>query len=70
MNEQVMRELLGVRPFRPFEVVLSSGQRHSVRHAENALLTKSRMVIANPEIDSVVVVSLLHITSVAFPQAA
>jgi hypothetical protein len=70
MNEQVMRELLGVRPFRPFEVVLSSGQRHSVRHPENALLTKSRMVIANPEIDSVVVVSLLHITTVAFPQAA
>jgi hypothetical protein len=70
MNEQKMRELLGARPFRPFDVVMSSGQRHSVRHPENALLTKSSMMITNPEVDTFVVVSLLHITSIAFFQAA
>jgi hypothetical protein len=70
MNEQTMRDVLSHRPFQPFEIELSSGQRHSVRHPENAVLTRSRIVIVNPEIDSVAVTSLLHITSVNYLNVA
>ena len=70
MNEHAMRELINRRPFRAFEIHLSSGERHEVRHPENVLLTKSQMVVANPETDTVVVVALLHVTSIAFVQAA
>jgi hypothetical protein len=51
-------------------VELSSGQRHLVRHPENAMLTRTRLVIVDPEVDRVAVIALLHITRVAFSQAA
>ena len=70
MNEQAIREILSRRPFQPFEIKLSSGEQLSVRHPENVLLTNSRIVIADPYLDRVAIVSLLHITNVAFPQAA
>ena len=70
MNEQSMLEILSQRPFQPFEIELSSGQRLSIRHPENVMLTRSRIVIVNPEKDSVAVTSLLHITSVRYFHAA
>jgi hypothetical protein len=70
MNEQALRELLDRCPFQPLEIELSSGERHVVRHPENVMLTRTRLVLVNPIVDSVVVVTLLHITRVAFSQAA
>jgi hypothetical protein len=61
MNEETMRELIRQRPFRPFEVQLSSGERHKVRHPENVLLTRSHIVVAKPKADRLIIISLLHV---------
>lgn len=70
MNKANMRELLNVRPFAPFRVVMSSGQTHLVKHPQNVVLTKTKIVIVDPELDSVAICALLHVTSVETQQAA
>jgi hypothetical protein len=70
MNEAAMREFLKATPFEPFVVVMSSGDRHLVKHPENALLTKTRIYIANPEDDTVAVCALLHVATVETQQIA
>lgn len=70
MNEQTVRQFIEVRPFEPFIVTLSSGQTHEVKHPENVVLTKTKIVIVNPENDTVVVAALLHITGISTRQAA
>jgi hypothetical protein len=42
----VLRDLLQQRPFEPFEVVSSSGDRYVVAHPENCILMKDRVVVA------------------------
>ena len=70
MNEAMLRELVNRRPFQPLALRLSSGESYEIRHPENVFLTKSRIVIAFPETDQLVIASLLHVTSVALVQAA
>ncbi|MDZ4851623.1 MAG: hypothetical protein SGI77_20225 [Pirellulaceae bacterium] len=70
MNEQSMRHFLNVMPFEPFVVVLSSGQRYEVRHPENVLLSKTKIVIMNPDADTVAVCGLLHVATVETQQTA
>lgn len=70
MNEANMREFLNAKPFEPFRVVMSSGQSHLVKHPENVVLTKTKIVIVDPELDSVAICALLHVTSVETQQAA
>ena len=70
MSQQYFQELLRREPFQPFEVHLSSGEVHQIRHPECALLTRTRMVIADPAADRITVCSLLHITSVEMLQSA
>lgn len=70
MNPESVREWLQRRPFEPFVVRLSSGVSHEVRHPENAILTKNKLVIVYPETDSVAICALLHIASVETPQSA
>ena len=65
-----MRQFLNVKPFEPFVVVMSSGDRHLVSHPENALLTKTKIVIANPEEDSLTICALLHVAAVQTQQRA
>ena len=48
---------------------MSSGQSHLVKHPENVVLTKTKIVIVDPELDSVAVCALLHVTSVEMQQA-
>jgi hypothetical protein len=48
----------------PFAVHLSSGVTHAVRYPGCAALTRTRMAIADPDADRIVVVSYLHIASV------
>jgi len=62
MNAEAIREVLNRRPFEPFEVVMSSGERHVVKHPEFLILLPSRMVIADPVTDRVALLSLVHIT--------
>lgn len=69
MTVQTFRDLLSERPFRPFRLVLSSGQSYEVRHPEMALLTKTDILVGtDAEPDGVParfkICSMLHVTAV------
>jgi hypothetical protein len=70
MNHDYFLQLLSRRPFEPFAVHLSSGEVHAVRYPGCAILTRTRLVIADSDADNIVVCSLLHITSVEMLQSA
>ena len=70
MNMETIHELLNRRPFQPFEIRLSNGEVYQVRHPANVALAKTRMAIACPEADRIVLCSLVHINSVEAVQAA
>lgn len=65
MNHDYFQQLLSAQPFEPFAVHLSSGEVHQVRYPGCAL---TRLVIADPDADNIVVCSLLHVTSVEMLQ--
>ncbi len=62
MNAEAIREMLGGRPFEPFEVIMSSGERHLVKHPEFAILLPSRLIVTDPIADRAAMLSLIHIT--------
>jgi hypothetical protein len=69
MTVQFFRELLGHRPFRPFRLVMSSGQKYDVRHREMAFLTQSDIVVGIGETKEGVpaefrICSLVQVTAV------
>ena len=69
MTVQLFRELLGQRPFRPFRLVMSSGQSYEVRHPEMALLTRTDVLVGIDIADDGVpaefkICSLLHVTAI------
>lgn len=70
MSMETIQELLNRRPFEPFEIRLSNGEVHQVRHPENVALAKTRVAIAYPEADRIVLCSLVHINSVEAVRAA
>ncbi len=68
MTVQTFRELLTKRPFRPFRLVMSSGQTHDVRHPEMALLTRTDILVGVDIADDGVpaefkICSLLHVAT-------
>lgn len=69
MTAPTFRELLTQRPFKPFRLVMSSGQSYDVRHPEMAFLTKSDILVGIGDMDDGVpadfkICSLLHVTSI------
>ncbi|MEX2138806.1 MAG: hypothetical protein WD894_06060 [Pirellulales bacterium] len=69
MNLQTFRELMTQRPFKPFRLVMSSGQTYDVGHPEMALLTRSDILVGIDESDEGVpahfkICALLHVTAV------
>ena len=64
MNYETLRELLDRRPFEPFEIRLSNGEKYEVRHPEMALLLKSRIVVGDAENDKMTICGLIHINSI------
>jgi hypothetical protein len=69
MTVQAFRELLSARPFKPFRLVMSSGQSYDIRHPEMALLTRSDLLVGIDEADDGVpaefkICSLLHVSAV------
>lgn len=69
MTVQAFRELLGQRPFRPFRLVMSSGQSYEVRHPEMAMLTRTDMLVGIDIAEDGVpaefkICSLLHVTAI------
>ena len=45
MTLQTFQKLLNKRPFQPFRLVMSSGERYEVRHPEMAFLTRTTLFI-------------------------
>ena len=68
MNLQTFRELMTSRPFKPFRLVMSSGQAYEVRQPEMALLTRTSLVVGINAEEGVPaefkICSLLHVTAV------
>jgi hypothetical protein len=69
MTVQTFRELLSQRPFRPFRLVMSSGQSYEVRHSEMAMLTRTDLLVGVGESVEEVpaefrICSLLHVATV------
>jgi hypothetical protein len=69
MTLQTFRELLSARPFKPFRLVISSGQTYDVRHPEMAMLTRTDLLVGTDIADDGVpaefeICSLLHLATV------
>jgi len=69
MTVQTFRELLANRPFKPFRLVMSSGQSYDVRHPEMAWLTRTDLLVGIDITDEGVpaefkICSLLHVATV------
>ncbi len=69
MTVQTFRDLLKQQPFKPFRLVMSSGQTYEVRHPEMAWLTRTDILVGVDEADDGVpanfkICSLLHVTAV------
>ena len=45
MTTETFRHLLNTRPFKPFRVIMSSGEAYDVRHPEVALLLKNDLLV-------------------------
>lgn len=68
MTVQTLRNLLKEEPFKPFRLVMSSGQTYEVRHPEMAMVTKSDILVGiDIEDDGVPaefkICSMLHVTA-------
>lgn len=69
MTVQTFRQLLTERPFRPFRLVMSSGQTYEVRHPEMAMLTRTDLLVGLDVADDGIpaefkICSLLHVTAI------
>lgn len=69
MTIEAFRDLLSRQPFRPFRLVMSSGQTYEVRHPEMAMLTRSDPLVGTDLAEDGVpsefkICSLLHVTCV------
>jgi hypothetical protein len=69
MTVQPFRDLLAQRPFKPFRLVMSSGQAYEVRHPEMAWLTRTDILVGIGDTDEGVpaefkICSLLRVTSI------
>ena len=69
MTVQTFRDLLTDRPFRPFRLVMSSGQTYEVRHPEMAMLTRTDILVGLDESNDGIparfkICSLLHVTAI------
>lgn len=69
MTLQRFRDVLEKQPFKPFRLVMSSGQTYEVRHPEMAWLTRSDILVALDQTKEGVpnrykICSLLHVTAI------
>jgi hypothetical protein len=69
MTLQGFHRLLRTRPFQPFRVITSSGERYEVRHPEMAFLTRTSLVLglapdAEGTAEDWTMISLLHVSAV------
>jgi hypothetical protein len=69
MSHETLADLLHRRPFEPFALRMSTGERYEVRHPEMALLLKTKLILAHPDSDRTTICSLLHISEIEVPMA-
>jgi hypothetical protein len=67
MNMETIREWLQRMPF---EIRLSNGEVHRVRHPEDVAPGKNRIIIVDPQTDKAVHCALIHVNSISALQAA
>jgi hypothetical protein len=70
MNAEALREILKRSPFEPFQVRMSSGEVHDIRHPEFAMATSGRLVVVDPTTDRIAILSLFHISELRMLQPA
>jgi hypothetical protein len=70
MNAEAIRQWVVRQPFEPFELRLSNGEVHQVRHPELAAIGKNKMVVVDPDTDRVTHIALVHINSIQALQTA
>ena len=70
MNTETIREYVTRMPFEPFVIRLSNGETYEVRHPENVMILKTRLVLGYPELDRVVQVGSIHVNSIEHLQSA
>jgi hypothetical protein len=69
MTVQTFRDLLAQQPFKPFRLVMSSGESYDVRHPEMAMLTRTSLLVGTDIADDGVpaefkICSLLHVATI------
>ena len=69
MTVQTFRDLLAAKPFQPFRLVMSSGEKYEVKHPEMAMLLRNDIVVGFEETRDGLptrfkVCSLLHVTAI------
>ena len=68
MTVQTFRDLLSERPFKPFRLVMSSGEKYEVRHPEMAWLTRTDILVGADEVEGIPTrfktCSLLHVAAI------
>jgi hypothetical protein len=69
MRPDDVLQMLRARPFQPFRLSLSDGQQYEVRHPDNAIVSRSTVLVAVPgprgpdgPAERVVTCALVHIT--------
>jgi hypothetical protein len=70
MNAETIRERLSRQPFEPFELRLSNGDVHQVRHPEVLAIGRDRVALFDPHSDRFVHVALIRINSIQALQSA
>lgn len=69
MTLQTFQDLLRAKPFEPFRLVMSSGEKYEVKHPEMAWLTRTNILIGIGDTRDGVpsrhkTCSLLHVTTI------
>ncbi len=70
MSAATLREMLGRRPFQPFEVRMSNGDVYQVRYPDFAFVLKTNLVIGDPDADNIAICALDQVASLNAPQPA
>ncbi len=65
MNGDNIRELLKREPFKPFEVRLTNGGVHVVKHPECVAMARASLVVVDPDTDRIAICALLHVASLS-----
>jgi hypothetical protein len=70
MNADTIRELLRRRPFEPFEIHMTNGDIHQIRHPEMVMIVQTRLVVGYPDTGKIAILSLLHVATIEMAKAA